>query len=430
MGKTEDKVLIIGQGGREHALARVFQKSGLFKKVFVAPGNPLMEFLERVECVSELSYPEPSKIVDFCRSQRIALVYVSPDNALAEGLVDVLVGDGIKAFGPTKGAARLEGSKIFAKKLMLEAQVPTAHPLFMGSYHDAKDFVARSCLKLPLVLKADGLALGKGVVVCETAQDLEEAWDFLKGHQNLVIEEVLRGREVSLFYFCAGREAYYFDSACDYKRLLVGNKGPNTGGMGSYRYHAETTLVTFTTQKIVLPILEALHRCGSPYFGILYVGLMITNEGPKVLEFNARLGDPEAQCLLPLYDPGELCEMFQSIAIDRRIPLRDLRPRVQHSVHVVKVSEGYPASEMKLGQDIQGLDQLEQWPENCFIFGAGITKHMSGRWLNSGGRVLGVTVISNDPCEAYQKAHEYIKKIQFNGGFSRGDVGAELCRGL
>jgi len=421
------KILVIGSGAREHAIAQHLCQNPNVDQVFVAPGNSGMSLMGPIEVCSNLHWSKTESIIQFCHEEKISWVFVSPDNALAEGLVDKLLAANIKAFGPSQKASQIESSKIFAKEVMKKAKIPTAHVLFSGSWKDVKLFLeSQTDESLPLVLKADGLAFGKGVIVCQNLDEAKAGILKLKDHQYILVEECLIGKEVSFFYFASGVDSLFLGAACDYKRLLDHDKGPNTGGMGAFSYNPEPELEHQIRQTIVTPVLRQLSFQDSPFHGILFVGLMITENGPRVIEFNARLGDPETQCLLPLFSQGCLLETFEAV-VNRDLKNHDPNwlKRDQCSVHVVKVSAGYPSSEMVLGKPISGLNTLlDLNPDEVYFFSAGIRRE-GDHWYNAGGRVFGVTGVADSYEEARSLAYSHIEKICFDQNMYRKDIGCK-----
>jgi phosphoribosylamine--glycine ligase len=420
------KILIIGSGGREHALAAHLLENESVSTVYVALGNRGMQLTSNLEVVLDLDVKNPDHITQFCRSQFIDWVLVSTDNALASGLVNELQNRGILCFGPTREAAQIESSKIFSKKLMQEFNIPTAKELFAGSWDKAKKFLDNVLnVEAPLVLKADGLALGKGVIVCPSSLKAKEEIYKLQDHSKILIEEYLQGNEVSFFYFVDGDHYLFFGAACDHKRLHDGDEGPNTGGMGAFSFDTGPELINEVNQKILKPTLEALKSYHISFHGMLFIGLMLTKEGPKVIEFNARFGDPETQCLLPLFPKGQLLSTFEAVVHRTLSQHKPSWGRLsKKSVHVVKVSYGYPTTHLKLGQKIYGLENIKTWPESLKFFSASVG-YQEERAINLGGRVLGVTGIGNSLREARELAYQGLNQIHFEGEFFRKDIGCK-----
>lgn len=420
------RIVIVGSGGREHALAAHLMTHPGVAQVFLAPGNPGMTLTTDVILCPELDWSNSERLVNFCLKNQISWVLVSPDNALADGLCDRLRFAGIKCFGPSQKAAEIESSKIFSKRLMTEALIPTARALFAGSWSDAKTFLQNSSNKdQPVVLKADGLALGKGVIVCQSIEHAEQRIFELESHKSILIEECLQGWETSFFYFADGLDSVFLGAACDHKRLLDGDLGPNTGGMGAFSIDPDFHLRSQVEAEIVKPTLQAMVDQGRPFSGILFVGLMVTQEGPKVIEFNARLGDPETQCLLPLFRKGCLLEAFESVIEGQLAKLNANWDRLDmRSVHVVKVSGGYPSKELSCHHEILGTDQIREWPKSLHFFSASVGQEGS-KWVNKGGRVFGVTSVDPDFETARLTAYSYLDQVTFRDSYNRRDIGCK-----
>lgn len=417
-------VLIIGSGGREHALAsKIFQSPSL-TKLFVYPGNPgTKEFGINVE----LEKNDETSLINFCHNNKIELVIVGPEKPLIEGLADKLILNGIKVFGPSKQAARIEGEKSFAKNLMKEYGIPTADYVVFtkDEYFDALDYLKTS--KLPVVIKADGIAAGKGVVVADTFEDAKNALEdclvnstFGLSGNKVVIEEFMTGQEASIFAITDGRDYVLLPAAQDHKRIGNGDTGKNTGGMGAY---APTPFVTNVVLdqvalRIVEPTLKAMRDKFSMYSGCLYVGLILTEEGPKVVEYNCRFGDPETQVVLPLLD-GDFLELLYSSALGK-IKKRAVKYNGGSSVCVVTASKGYPDSYEK-EKEIFGLNDVDK--NKIVIYHAG-TIEKNGKIYTNGGRVLGVTSViqENDLTKAKITVYNELKKINFDGIYFRTDI--------
>ncbi|MGE3260596.1 MAG: phosphoribosylamine--glycine ligase [Bacteriovoracia bacterium] len=432
------RVLIVGGGGREHALAwKLAREKGIFE-VFVAPGNPGIALEPKVVCTG-LAASDFSGMLRLCRSHKIGFVVVGPDQALADGAVDFFEQEGIPAFGPTQSAARIESSKAFAKEIMRHAGIPTARFEVFADAAPARDFLTRVEWGKGWVVKADGLALGKGVVVCESREEALSVVNEFMLHaavgpagKQIVIEERLQGKEVSSFFFCDGGKATILGSACDYKRILEGDKGANTGGMGAYS-PADWLDEGFTERvsaEIVRPLLAAMAERGHPFKGILFVGLMVTAAGPKVIEFNARFGDPETQALLPLLDENLLpwLEACRNGKLDSLPATGPKMKPLTASVHVVLAAAGYPGANVKKGDIIRVppelLPQEEEGERLAKLFFAGVARSRSLEMTTSGGRVLGLTALASTRAEARAKAHALVSAITFAGAQRRADVGA------
>lgn len=433
------KVLVIGQGGREHAIAKHLALYPKMEKVWVAPGNPAMNLTSGVEALPKITYKDLSKLVDFCKIQNISWVFVSPDNALADGLVDQLKLAGIPAFGPTAAAAKIESSKSFAKNFMRKAQIPTAKAKICKNLDEVQEALQDPLFKNGCVVKADGLALGKGVFVCDTQAEAysssKELFSGLVGLEavtQVLLEEKLEGPEVSAFYICQGEHYRYLGAACDFKRLLDKDLGPNTGGMGaqSLSLSKEAELIPQVSSEVVEPLLRVMQTEGVPFSGILFVGLMLTETGPKVLEFNARFGDPETQCLLPLFPEGTLVPWISAVVKGNLEQMPAEVPKDKSvTVHIVKASQGYPGlggQKISSGLPIANIENTKNWPSNIWVTFAGV-EQMDGKWVTHGGRVLGVTAVENSLESAISLAYEYINHLRFEGEQMRWDIG---CRQL
>ncbi|GAB4327011.1 MAG: phosphoribosylamine--glycine ligase [Calditrichia bacterium] len=413
-------ILVIGSGGREHALTWKILQSSLVDKIYCIPGNAGMA--ELAECVS-LPISDFGGILEFIRMNKIDLTVVGPEQPLVEGLADFLTENGQKVFGPGRAAAQMEGSKVFAKELMQKYGIPTAAFGRFDNLPDALHYIDRQP-EGPIVVKADGLAAGKGAIVCQSlqearqaARDMLEGGAFKEAGSRVVIEEFMEGEEASLFVLTDGTNYRYLPPAQDFKRALDGDRGKNTGGMGSY---APTPLMTpemidRTLKEVVEPTLSALRSEGIVYKGVLYCGLMITKEGPKVVEFNCRFGDPETQVVLPLLK-SDLVEIMLACA-ENRLQEVQVEFNAGYAVCVIAASGGYPESYEK-GKKIAGLSSL---PEDILLFHAG-TKKSGSDVLTNGGRVLAVTATGATIKEAAEKAYKGIGQISFDGMFYRKDI--------
>jgi phosphoribosylamine---glycine ligase len=412
------KVLVVGGGGREHAIVRALGRSPQAPKLFCAPGNAGIE--ADATCLP-VADGDPAAIVAAARDHGADLVVVGPEAPLVAGVVDSLEEAGIPAFGPGAGAARLEGSKAFAKQLMAEAGVPTASHTVLRDRGEALEHVA--CAPYPAVLKADGLAAGKGVIICETERDARDAVEVFFaerrfGETAVVLEEFLDGEELSLLALCDGETVLPLAPAQDYKRIFDGDRGPNTGGMGSYS--PVTGLEAEAVEEIVdgvhLPIVELMARRGEPFRGVLYAGLMMTSDGPRVLEFNVRFGDPETQAVLARLrsDLLELCLASREPAglAGAEVAFAD-----EWAVTVVIASAGYPESSSK-GDAISGLEQAAETAE---VLHAGTAKR-DGEIVTAGGRVLNVTGLGPTPAQARQRTYDAARRISFDGMQMRSDI--------
>ncbi len=416
------RVLVVGSGGREHALAWAISASPLVDALYCAPGNA--GIAEEAECVA-IRATDIAGLVGFCRRERIDFVVVGPEAPLVLGLVDALEAEGIPAFGPSALAAALEGSKAFAKDLCLGAGIPTAAYKRFRDPAAAKAFIASH--GAPIVVKADGLAAGKGVTV---APDLDTAYRavdaalvegrFGTAGLEIVVEEFLAGEEASFFALVDGKNALPLAAAQDYKRVGEGDTGPNTGGMGacSPAPCLDPALEGTVMERIILPAVAAMEREGRAFKGVLYAGLMLTQAGPMLLEFNARLGDPEAQVLMMRL----MSDLLPALIAARDGVLRsvDLRWHAEHALCVVMAAKGYP-DEPERGSEIRGLDTAAADPD-VKLFHAG-TRREGGRLLANGGRVLGVTALGADLNGARDRAYAAVGHIQWPEGFCRRDIG-------
>lgn len=418
-------ILILGSGGREHALAWKIAASPLADNVYCAPGNA--GIAQEATCVA-FDIADHVAVVAFCKEKKIDLVVVGPEVPLCAGIVDDLEAAGIKAFGPTKWAARLEGSKGFTKDLCKANKIPTAAYERFKAAAPAKDYVRNH--GAPIVVKADGLAAGKGVVVAETVQEAEAAIDMMFGGGKdnplgapaweIVIEDCLVGEEASFFALCDGESAIALASAQDHKRVFDGDKGPNTGGMGAYSPAPVMTaeMNQRVMDEIIQPTVRALKAMGAPYKGVLFAGLMITKDGPQLIEYNVRFGDPECQVLM-LRLMSDLVPALIA-ARDGQLKSFDLRWYPDAALTVVMATKGYPGSYGK-GSVIEGLAEAAQI-EGVEIFHAG-TKADGARILANGGRVLNVCARGNGVREAQSRAYAAIDRIKWPGGFCRRDIG-------
>lgn len=421
------KVAVIGGGGREHALAVTLAKSPSVEKLYALPGSDAMAAV--AQCVP-VGVEDLSGIAAFCEKEGVDLVVVGPEVPLTEGLADVCQAKGIAVFGPNKAAAQMEGSKVFAKNLMKKYNVPTAAYASFTDGAAAKDYITAQ--GAPIVVKADGLAAGKGVVVAQTVDEALAAVDaimedriFGESGGRIVIEECMVGEEVSLLAFVDGKTIVPMISAQDHKRIFDGDKGPNTGGMGAYApapvMTPELTRTVYDT--ILVPVVKGLAAEGITYQGCLYAGLMITADGPKVVEFNCRFGDPETQAVLPLLD-GDLAQIM--LACAKGTLTADMVHWKQASACcVIMASKGYPESSHK-GDVISGLDNVAP---DVQVFHSG-TKVVDGQYVTNGGRVLGVTALGATLQEAIDQAYANVRRISFDGQQVRQDIGAKGLRHL
>jgi phosphoribosylamine---glycine ligase len=417
------RVLVVGSGGREHALCWAIAASPLCDALYCAPGNP---GIAAVATCLPAGAADIEGIVEACRLHRIDFVVVGPEAPLVAGLVDRLEETGIHAFGPTRAAAALEGSKGFMKDFCARHGIPTASYGRFAEEAAAKDFIRRR--GAPVVVKADGLAAGKGVVVAATVEEALEAVDaamverrFGGAGTELVVEEFLEGEEASFFALVDGAHAIPFGAAQDHKRVGDGDTGPNTGGMGAY---GPAPAVTPAVQeeimaRIVRPTIAGMAAEGRPFKGVLFAGLMLTEEGPKLIEFNVRFGDPECQVLMMRL----MSDLLPALVAARDGVLKDfdLRWRSEAALCVVLAAKGYPDAPLR-GTEIRGLDRVAGDPD-VEVFHAGTKEAADGRILADGGRVLGVTALGKDVAAAQAKAYEAVDRIDWPEGFCRRDIG-------
>lgn len=415
------KVLLLGSGGREHAIGWKLAQSPLISGLIACPGNPGLAEIADIE--ADVSPTDPGGVAALAASHAVDLVVVGPEAPLAAGVADALIERGIAVFGPVEHGARLESSKAFAKEMMANANVPTAGYGDFSEEAPALEYL--ESLDAPYVVKADGLAAGKGVLVTE---DIEaaRAWvtdcfggRFADAGSRVIIEEYLDGNEVSIFFICSGTTAVPLQPARDYKRLDDGDEGPNTGGMGCYSPVPDVPdyFTQWTRTHVAEPVLEALLEDGVTYTGFLYVGLMLTDEGPKVLEFNCRLGDPETQALMPRLET-DLLELLHAAA-HGSLEGADLEWSPKHAVDLVLAAPGYPEAPEK-GLAIIGLDHVSE----ALVFHAG-TAMEDGRLLSTGGRVLNVVGVGDSLAEARSDAYAAANLIQFRGKHVRSDIASD-----
>lgn len=419
------KVLIVGSGGREHAIALAVSKSPKVEKIYCVPGNAGIAKI--AEC-TDIKAMEFDKIVFHAKEKKVDLVVVGPDDPLVGGLVDALEEAGIRAFGPRRNAAIIEGSKAFSKELMKKYNIPTAAYETFDNAADALKYLDSA--KFPIVLKADGLALGKGVLICET---LDEARNGIKdimlekkfgtAGNKVVIEEFLEGREVSVLTFCDGKTVKVMSSAQDHKRALDNDEGLNTGGMGTFSPSPFYTkkVDEFCKKNIYKPTVEAMAAEGRPFKGVIFFGLMLTKDGPKVLEYNARFGDPEAQVVLPRMK-NDIIDVMEA-CIDGTLSKLKLEFEDNAAVCVVLASKGYPLK-YERGFIIKGLESFDD-KDGYYVFHAGTKKTTKGIATN-GGRVLGVTAKGETLKKARANAYEAVEWIDFENKYCRSDIGKAI----
>ena len=420
------KVLIVGSGGREHAIAASVAKSAKVEKIYCAPGNAGIGQI--AECVA-IGAMEFDKLVAFAREKEIDFVIVGMDDPLVGGLVDEMEAAGIRTFGPRKNAAILEGSKAFSKDLMKKYNIPTAA---YENFDDAEAAIAylKEKASYPIVLKADGLALGKGVLICNTMEEALEGVDsimrdkkFGDAGNRMVIEEFMTGREVSVLSFVDGKTIRIMTSAQDHKRAQDGDKGLNTGGMGTFSPSPFYTdeVDAFCKKYIYQPTVDAMAAEGRPFKGVIFFGLMLTPNGPRVLEYNARFGDPEAQVVLPRMK-NDIIEVMEA-CVDGNLDKLDLQFEDNAAVCVVLASEGYPVS-YERGFVIEGLEKFED-NDGYYCFHAG-TKQTDKGIVTNGGRVLGITAKGSDLKEARANAYAAAEWIHFDNKYMRHDIGKAI----
>ena len=417
------KILIVGSGGREHAIALSVSKSPLAEKIYCAPGNGGISAL--AECVP-IGVMEFDKLVNFAKEKEIGLVIVGMDDPLVGGLVDELEAAGIRAFGPRKNAAILEGSKAFAKELMKKYGIPTAA---YDTFDDAEKALAYlETASYPIVLKADGLALGKGVLICHTKEEaaggvksIMQDKTFGDAGSRMVVEEFMTGREVSVLSFVDGKTIKIMSSAQDHKRAGDGDTGLNTGGMGTFSpspFYTEE-IDEYCKKYIYQKTVDAMAKEGRPFQGVIFFGLMLTEKGPKVLEYNARFGDPEAQVVLPRMK-NDIVEVMEA-CIDGKLEEIELEFEESAAVCVVLASGGYPVHYEK-GMPISGLERFEA-ADGCYCFHAGTKWNENGVLVTNGGRVLGVTAKGDDLRQARELAYQAAEWVQFQNKYMRSDIG-------
>ncbi len=415
-------VLVIGGGGREHAICAALKKSPRLEKLYCAPGNGGIAAI--AQCLP-IKATDIDGVLAFCRENPVDLVMVAPDDPLALGMVDALEKAGIRAFGPRANAAILESSKVFSKQLMQKYGIPTAKYQVFTQLEPALHYVRQE--GAPIVVKADGLALGKGVVVAQTVQEAEDALTsmmrdgkFGKSGSRVVIEECMTGPEVTVLCFTDGKTISPMLSSQDHKRVNDNNEGPNTGGMGAFcpsmRYTED--LAAQCMETIFRPTVEAMQAEGRPFKGVLYFGLMLTPQGPKVVEYNARFGDPETQPILSMLET-DLLDIFEAV-IDERLDSIPIHWREGSACCVVMASGGYPGS-YETGLEITGLDDI---PEGVTVYHAG-TRLECGKYYTAGGRVLGVTAAADTLDAAVRAAYAGVHRIHFKDAHYRTDIGVK-----
>ncbi len=421
------KILVIGSGGREHALVWKIKQSKRVKQIFCAPGNAGIKRM--AECV-DICATDVDALVSFAKDTEIDLTVVGPELSLTAGIVDVFETEGLRIFGPTKKAAILEGSKVYAKEFLKKYKIPSASFKVFSSRKKAKKYIDKN--GAPVVVKADGLAAGKGVIVAATNKEAKEAVDLImkdkafgEAGNKLIIEKCLQGEEASFIAFTDGKTVLPLPTSQDHKAVYDGDKGPNTGGMGAYSPAPVVTekIADYVMQKVMLPTIHGMAKEGRPYKGMLYAGLMIDGDTINVLEFNCRFGDPEAQPLL-MRLKSDVVDIFDA-AIDQRLDKIEMKIDPRPTVCVVMASEGYPGK-YETGKAIRGYKKASEIP-GVVVFHAG-TKIRNGRVSTAGGRVLGVTAVGKDLQTAIKNVYKATAMISWTGSFCRTDIGAKALR--
>ncbi|NIR48383.1 phosphoribosylamine--glycine ligase [candidate division KSB1 bacterium] len=424
------RLLVIGGGGREHALVWKIRQSPLVETVYCAPGNPgIGQF---AECVN-IAGSDIEGLLEFARKNAIDLTVVGPEQPLVDGIVDEFEAQGLSIFGPTRKAAEIEGSKAFTKYLLDKYKIPTADCIVFDKFEEAKKYLLE--VDYPTVIKADGLAAGKGTIVCQTEQEAQSALTqimiekaFGDAGSKVIVESFMAGEEASILALTDGENITYLPSAQDHKAIFDDDEGPNTGGMGAYAPApvVDNNLFSKIREEVFEATIKAMALENRPYRGVLYAGLMITADGPKVVEFNCRFGDPEAQAILPLVK-GDVVEFMFKIAKGKKIDKQIEIHKNRWALCVVIASGGYPESYEK-GITIHGLEQ--QLDKDVIIFHAGTKKGEGGKIVTDGGRVLGVTAVANDFHKAREKSYWAVGKITFDKAYYRKDIGVKALEHL
>ena len=421
------KVLVIGSGGREHALVWKIAQSPKVSQIYCAPGNAGISKL--AQCIN-IDADNIAKLVDFAQKEKIDLTVVGPELALSKGIVDEFNRKGLRIFGPSKKATEIESSKVFSKYLMKKYNIPTANYQVFQNNEAALDYIKQQTF--PLVIKADGLAAGKGVFIVKDLVQARDALDALMEEKNfgeagrqVVIEEFLEGEEVSILAFCDGKTVVPMVSSQDHKKIFDNDRGPNTGGMGAYSpvpfcNHKSEEMVL---QKILIPVIKGLQKEDREYKGVIYAGLVLTKEGPKVLEFNARFGDPETQAVLPRLET-DLIEILLAV-VEGNLSKVNIKWKDKATVCVILASGGYPGKYQK-GKVIYGFEKLEN-KKDIIVFHAG-TKLQEGKIVTAGGRVLGVTAWDKTISKAKERAYKGVKEIYFEDMYYRKDIAAKAIK--
>ena len=420
------KVLVVGGGGREHAVCKKLKESKLVDTLLCAPGNA--GIAQVATCVPGVKATDVPAIVKLAKDEQVDFVCVTPDDPLALGCVDALEAAGIPAFGPSAYAAQMESSKIFSKNLMKKYGIPTAASETFDDMDAALAYL--NTQEAPIVVKADGLALGKGVIVAQTIDEAKEAvvemmqgGRFGKSGARVLIEECMFGREVTVLCFCDGKTIVPMRASQDHKRVFDNDQGPNTGGMGAFAPSPLYTeeIAEHTMKEILLPTLHAMNAEGFTFKGVLYVGLMLTDKGPRVVEYNARFGDPETQAVLPLLE-SDLMEIMMAVR-NQTLDRMDIRWKDQAAACIVLASGGYPGK-YESGKLITGLEDAEKM--GATVYHAG-TKLTEAGYVTAGGRVLGVTALGGSLKAAVDSAYAAARKIHFDGAHMRSDIGSKDC---
>ncbi|MDN5247626.1 MAG: phosphoribosylamine--glycine ligase [Wolbachia endosymbiont of Tyrophagus putrescentiae] len=421
------KVLIIGSGGREHAILWALKKSPMLTELYITPGRQAMENLATLV---DINVNNSIDVIQFCKQKDIGLVVIGPEQPIINGLSDDLTAEGINVFAPSKAAAKLEASKGFTKGLCKQCGIPTAKYEYFIDESLAKDFVRSNKIKFPLVVKANGLAAGKGVIICHTEDEAFAAINLMlvekkfgESGEEIIIEEFLVGEEVSFFVLVDGSKIAVLGCAKDYKRVNENDEGENTGGMGAYSssFIISKDMEQKIIQRIIYPTVQALVNLGTPYRGVLFAGLMISKDGPKLLEYNVRLGDPEAQVILPRLSAD--CDLLQVMLSVTQGQIRPDMVKLDNrsSICVVVASEGYPNNYQK-GEVIKGIDKIESIPD-ILVFHAGTKKNVDGEWISDSGRVVNIIAKGKTVEEAKSKAYSALNFLEWPGGFFRYDIG-------
>ncbi len=423
--RNKMKVLVVGSGGREHAICMAVSKSKRVDKIYCAPGNAGISQLAELVPIKAMEF---DALADFAEKNGIDFTIIGMDDPLVGGVVDVFERRGLKVFGPNKSAAILEGSKAFSKDLMKKYNIPTAAYENFDNANDAIEYIKKA--KMPIVLKADGLALGKGVLICNTLDEalegvktIMEDKKFGEAGNTMVVEEFMTGREVSVLSFCDGKTIKIMSSSQDHKRAGDGDTGLNTGGMGTFSPSPFYTdeVDEFCKKYIYQATVDAMAKEGRAFKGVIFFGLMITEDGPKVLEYNARFGDPEAQVVLPRMK-NDIMDVMEA-CVDGTLDKIDLEFEDNAAVCVVLASDGYPVSYEK-GFKISGLDKFDN--DEYYCFHAGTAFDSDGNFITNGGRVLGVTAKGSDLLEARKKAYDATAWVNFDNKYMRNDIGKAL----